>query len=385
MGNIISHYTSTRDNNFNLLRFLAAALVLYSHSFPLSGSQGEIFARYLGIDGGKIALDVFFITSGFLIANSLFIRNNPIAFIWARILRIYPALIVAVLFCIFVIGLFFTTEATSDYLSHPQTQKFFLKNTTMFSIYVEWNLPGVFLENPHSRAVNGSLWTLPVEIRMYVYLFLLGTSLIYLQQQAGKKLFKYIFLAIALIATTVQTFTYLHNTMPIHATNFFNAFFRGPPPSDALRLFASFFIGVTFYAWRDSIVLSSRLFFAILILFALFIFYDKKLYILIAYSILLPYLVFYLAYIPKGTIRRFNQFGDYSYGLYIYAFPIQQSIAALFPHIAALEMALLAFVVTFLLAFLSWHLIEKRCLRLKGHYTVFEKTFNKIRRYKPST
>jgi peptidoglycan/LPS O-acetylase OafA/YrhL len=378
MGEVISHYTNTRDNNFNLLRFLAAVLVLYAHSYYLTASQGDVFAKFLGIDGGKIALDVFFITSGFLVANSLFIRNNPLAFIWARILRIYPALIVAVLFCIVAVGLFFTTETTSNYLSDPQTQRFLLKNTTMFSIYVEWNLPGVFLNNPHSRALNGSLWTLPVEIRMYVYLFLLGTSLIYLQRWINKNIFKFIFLSIALIAIAIQTFSYIYGSMPTYGTCFFNVFFRGPPPSDALRLFTSFFIGSAFYMWRDHIVISSKLFFAILFLFFLLVIYDKKLF-LICYSILLPYLVFYLAYIPKGTIRRFNHFGDYSYGLYIYAFPVQQSIAALFPNISVSKMILLAFVISFILAFLSWHLIEKRCLKMKGNYILLENIIHRIR------
>lgn len=383
MGNVISHYTDTRDNNFNLLRFLAATLVLYSHSFPLTGSQGDVFAQYLDIDGGRIALDIFFITSGFLVANSLFARNNPIAFIWARILRIYPALIVSVLFCIFIIGLFFTAESTSNYLTDPQTERFLFKNTTMFSIFVEFNLPGVFLENPFKAAVNGSLWTLPVEIRMYVLLFILGTSLIYLQRWVGKSVGKFIFLSIALISLSVQVFSLSYAVMPARATHFFDTFLSGPPTGDALRLFTSFFIGTAFYAWRDKIVLSSKVFFAILTLFLFLIFYDKK-HVIIAYSIFLPYLVFYLAYIPKGTIRKFNQFGDYSYGLYIYAFPVQQSLVASFPSISALQMALSAFIFTFILAFLSWHLVEKRCLRMKNHYLFVEKIFAKIRPAKRS-
>lgn len=112
IGNLISNYTNTRDNNYNLIRFLAAVLVLFTHSFALTyGSGNAEPLRYsLGITWGTIAVDVFFVTSGFLIAGSFFKRGNLIAFGWARILRIYPALFVALLFCVFVVGLAFTSK-----------------------------------------------------------------------------------------------------------------------------------------------------------------------------------------------------------------------------------------------------------------------------------
>lgn len=104
MGNLISKYTKSRNNNYNLIRFLAATLVLFTHSFALTFGSGtaEPLRNTLGITWGTIAVDVFFVTSGFLIASSFFQRNNVTAFVWARILRIYPALIVALLFCVFV-------------------------------------------------------------------------------------------------------------------------------------------------------------------------------------------------------------------------------------------------------------------------------------------
>jgi peptidoglycan/LPS O-acetylase OafA/YrhL len=86
-------------------------------------------------------------------------------------------------------------------------------------------------------------------------------------------------------------------------------------------------------------------------------------------------LVLALAYLPGGFIRHFNRFGDYSYGLYIYAFPVQQSIAALIPGVGVAAMIALSFVVSLLLSIMSWHLIEKRALALKGSYAKVQALF----------
>jgi len=88
----------------------------------------------------------------------------------------------------------------------------------------------------------------------------------------------------------------------------------------------------------------------------------------VVYILSTAYILFYLAYVPSGVVRKYNRLGDYSYGIYIYAFPVQQSIAALFPGISILQMILISAIVTTLLAILSWHLLERRSLKLKEHY-----------------
>ena len=107
MGTVLSEYTNNRDNNFNLIRFIAASLVLYTHSYALVIGTGdaEPLRNSIGMTWGSIAVDVFFVISGFLIASSFFERNNIVAFVWARILRIYPALIVAIIFCVLIINI----------------------------------------------------------------------------------------------------------------------------------------------------------------------------------------------------------------------------------------------------------------------------------------
>ena len=84
-----------------------------------------------------------------------------------------------------------------------------------------------------------------------------------------------------------------------------------------------------------------------------------------AFSATLPYLVFYVAYGFGGRIRAFNRLGDYSYGIYIYAFPVEQTIAHLVPGISVASLMGISAIVTLILAMLSWHLLEKRALRLK--------------------
>ena len=356
MTTVLSKYTKNRDNNFNLLRFIAASLVLYSHSFALVIGTGdaEPLRKSIGMTLGTISVDVFFITSGFLIAGSFFGRNNIIAFVWARVLRIFPALIVAVAFCTFAIGLFFTTELASDYLSNKETYRYFLKNITLF-FGVEYNLPGVFANTPHKYAVNGSIWTLPYEVEMYAYLAIIGSILIYFQKWFSSNYLKTIFLCIAIIAVSANI------------VNHFKPFID----DKFIRLFSLFFTGTAFYLWRDNIYLSLKIFLFLIVALSISI-VEKEVFFVI-YSISIAYLIFYIAYIPTGIIRNFNKVGDYSYGIYIYAYPVQQSIAALIPNISIPVMIALSFIITFILSFLSWHLIEKKALNMKNHYVVIEK------------
>lgn len=362
MGTALSEYTTNRNNNFNLLRFIAAVLVLYSHSYPLT--KGPYATDPLGpivyMTWGGIAVDIFFVTSGFLVTYSFFSRNNIIAFIWARILRIYPALFVAILFCVFIVGLFFTTNTITEYLFDPQTLKFFRRNVTLFS-GVKYDLPGVFAGNPFMNAVNGSLWTLPLEIKMYTYLGIIATVLVYSQKWLGKRILSITFLVIAIISVIVNI------------ANHFLSF----TTDEFVRLFSMFFIGAAFYIFRHSIFLSSRYFLLALVVLSLSIL-NKDLFF-ITYCILLPYLIFYIVYIPAGRIRNYNKVGDYSYGMYIYAFPVQQSVAAIIPGVSVAAMVIIAFSITLVLAMFSWHLIEKKFLKMKGRYVAIEKILKKTK------
>ena len=94
---------------------------------------------------------------------------------------------------------------------------------------------------------------------------------------------------------------------------------------------------------------------------------DEPYSLFVVYKLTLAYVLFFIAYVPAGWIRHYNRPGDYSYGVYIYAFPVQQSVVALLPGVSVLSMVLLSSVLTFVLACLSWHLLEKRMMGMKGH------------------
>lgn len=369
MNNKLSYYSIGRNNNFNLLRFLVASLVIFSHSFPLAKGGGDPLNATFGVSGGTIAVDIFFITSGFLITSSFFARNNLLAFIWARFIRIYPALIIAILFTVFVVGLSFTTLSPSEFISNNQTHKYLIKGISLIK-GVEHTLPGVFVDNTYKNAVNGSLWTLPYEIKMYGILAAILSCLSLINRFLNKQyknslllkkfdIYKWILLFISVISLT------------IHFINHFNVLTN----PHFVRLFSMFFVGASFYAWRDKIHLTSSMIFIFMFLL-LFSSFNKNSFFF-TYYLTIPYITLYLAYVPSGIIRKFNSYGDYSYGIYIYAFPIQQSLAHIMPNISVFQMSILALLISFIMAIFSWHLVEKRCLKFKDSYVIFEKLYKK--------
>jgi len=131
-----------------------------------------------------------------------------------------------------------------------------------------------------------------------------------------------------------------------------------------IRFFSLFFTGATAYMYREKLYFSFWLVLPAVLILAASTFQKDVFFVV--YCITLPYLVFYIAYVPINFLHNFNKFGDYSYGIYIYAFPIQQSVISLLPKITIIGMTILSFCITFILAFLSWHIIEKNALKLKN-------------------
>ena len=160
------------NNRFDFVRLIAAWIVLYSHSYVLSASKEiELISKYLKFDSaGGLAVGVFFSISGYLVFKSLENSKSLKIFIIKRALRIYPALILSVLFSVFVVGLICTDLPIQEYLTNRKTLTY-LKTVTGFNI--KYELPGVF-ENFPEKSVNGSLWSIAIELRCYLVLGLIS-------------------------------------------------------------------------------------------------------------------------------------------------------------------------------------------------------------------
>ncbi len=354
---MLSNYTESRNNNFNLIRFLAASLVILSHSYPLLGlGSHEPLKSITGVSLGGLAVDVFFISSGFLICRSFVRRPSILDFSASRILRIYPALIVAVLFCTLVVGVIYTSLPVVDYLTKNETYLYLAKNSILI-LGVHHTLPGVFETLPFSGAVNGSLWTLPYEITMYA-----AIVLTLLLSNALLRKFR-----------VKTSWTVLIATLVIASKYFFDHYNQGAS-THIVSLSLMFFSGSSYYIFQNKINMNTKIFIIILLILAVSC--SEKSLFLIVYPIALPYIILYLAYIPGGTLLKFNRYGDYSYGIYIYAFPIQQILVYHLGDSSPLALSILAFPLTFVLAFLSWHVIEKRALSLKHRIIKFERLKN---------
>jgi len=327
-----------RDNNFNLMRLFAAWLVIYGHSYAVTASseQDLILQLVQFRFAGSVAVDMFFLISGFLIAAS-FERHRLRDYLAARALRIFPALVVCVSLSVFVMGALLTTSP--DYWHSSQTWKYLLRNITLDK--AQYFLPGVFEDLPN-KAINGSIWSLPVEFRLYLLLALLGT----LRLLRG---WRYNTLAaIGLVAG----FTLID----------INAL----PPWKVANLWCLAFFATGIFAWvnRTRIPLAWPLLVAILGAAAAM---RGTTYFYGAYFLALSYATFYIAYVPKLPQIRHH---DISYGVYLYGWPSQQLVLHFAPGSSPLSVTFWATLLAGTLAVLSWRYVERPALGLKrrlGH------------------
>lgn len=338
-----SHFADNKKNNFNLIRFIAALLVLYVHSYGLLGllphKGGQPFAYFIYLLG-NVGVDLFFLVSGFLITRSYLSRQNVTAFLWARFLRIYPALIVAIVFTVCIIGFLDTDLSPKDYFLHQQTWSYILYNISMLG--ADAFLPGVFDENVYKNLVNGSLWTLPVEVCLYLCVVVMGSLGVFFKT-------KYINILFCLLLIIYCEVLWFFPSILV------DSIYQYPV--------LLFFLGCLFYVNKEWVPVSGYI--VTLLLSALvYMLYYQEAYKGIIYTVSIFYAVFWLAY-AVPCLNFFNKLGDYSYGLYIYAFPIQQLIANRMPHISVDLFFLLSFLLSLVMAIFSWHLIEKKALRLK--------------------
>jgi peptidoglycan/LPS O-acetylase OafA/YrhL len=352
-----------RNNTLDLLRLMSAVFVILHHSYPLTGNSSLFSAL------GAIAVSTFFIISGYLISQSWFSDPTPSRFLWKRLLRIMPGLVAVVIFAILIIGPINTSFPLREYFFNINTW-IYLGAISVF--HIPQTLPGVFTSNPYPTSINGSLWTIPLEFRMYILLCIMGVI--------GMLKDRRILLSIVISSYAIYFTSLLSN---IWVLNVFtrtlgdigiigylwrlisNGIIGNGIPLNFPNYNILFLIGTLFYLYKDQIKFNSWIalgaFIGLLVIIV-----SGSSYFLIALFICLPYLALYLGQLPLRQLYNIgDKYGDYSYGLYIYAFPVQQTIAHFMPKINPIQMFVLSLPTTFILAFISWWLIEKKALSLK--------------------
>lgn len=342
----LSDCASGRDNNFNLIRFIAASCVIISHSVLISGGETQIepLEALTGFTLGDHAVNVFFVISGFLVTKSLVSRSDFALYAASRTLRIVPGLLVVGLVTAFIFGPLATILPFSDYFSSLAV---WLYGPTIGSLGpdpLDLTLPGVFATNPFPDMVNGPLWTLRYEVIAYICLAIAVANGVY----AGKKRFG-IFLALFIVL-------FVAYSLWVPAAH------ERTSLDHLMRFGLAFSLGSGFYMLRAHTVLNWRIPIGLLLMTLLLAqssLYHAALMLFTAYTSL------WLAFVPDGAVRRFNRLGDYSYGLYIYGWPVAQLIILALPGLSAPALLALGYTFTLPMAMLSWHLVEKQALTLR--------------------
>ena len=344
-----AHAAAARHANaFDLIRVLAAFAVLYSHSYPLLGLPEP---HLLGSSIGTLAVAAFFGLSGYLVCQSWERTPKIGAFALKRAVRILPGLFVASLFTVLVAGAIDTRLPLIDYLLDPETWHWFLSTASL--ICGVPSLPGVF-EGLSEGKANGSLWTLRYEVLAYALLALIGLTGRIRQLTLPVIVLSLLATAGMMLTDTGAKNVYLPGLWRI------DLFFE---PRALARNVGLFFVGVALRLWSDRVPLS-LLASATLLSLAAIAPPGWKHFVL---TLAVPYTSIVLAY--RLPTRWSNLRGwDISYGVYIYAWPIQQlaSRYCLDHGLGWAPAFLMSVSGTLILALASWVWIEKPALGLKA-------------------
>lgn len=293
-----------RSNNLQVMKFLAAICVIICHAFALTGNDEKEWLDLLTcrqMDFGMFAVSVFFLSSGLLIAKSMERTKTFSAYFKTRCVRILPPLVIVVLLSVLA-GAFLTELPLGAYMTDSQTYKYLLNGIFI----LQHSLPGVFCHNVYGSAVNGALWTLPIEFLCYIACFVVYK--IHGFEKKNIVVITALYVAGAFVG--VRIFTAMNITLLI----------------SALQPCWLFLVGMVLYIYRDHVVLDARIFIGALFLMAVCFAFSLT---TLALWGCLPYVILYPAFMKKQCPKNIAKMGNYSYTIYLCAFPIQQTVIAL--------------------------------------------------------
>lgn len=337
------------DNFFTPLRLIFASLVVIGHAYVivLGGSEHEphVFYHYTF---SYIAVNMFFIASGFLVTKSMLFRGDSASFISARGLRIYPALIVHMLFVMLLIGPFVTNLPLKEFFSSPDWYLQPLKVLTFLD--TDMNLPGIFSTNSEQIG-SGALWTLRYEFLAYI-----GTWLLFL---IGGLRHKWMIAA----QFVLPCFAWIIG-------KHFGVFEKLPATVESLGRFGiAYGLGAALYAYREKI--SFHVLLIPVFLAFTWVTRNNVAILEIFMNLMLAWGVMIAAYMKAPKLEWTQKLSDVSYGIYIYHWVILQSLYYFFPDMTVWPLIIIGYIITLGLSHASWHIVEKPTLRLKGPMAKF--------------
>lgn len=335
----IAGHLARRSDNFLLLRIVAAIAVIYGHSFALARPNGtsDIFLRHgWPMYSGDIAVAMFFVISGFMVSGSYLARADLFEFAKARLLRIVPAFALVLAACAWVIGPLLTSLPTGDYVRDPSVAAYLFKNLR-FSSDMAWQLPGVFTDNVRD-AVNGSIWTLPAEMRMYLLTAALGVFGMLSHRWLG-----------TVVVALLLWLGFAHpDYIPLH--------------QDWFKLAGFFALGILAQLHKDRLQIRH----AVMLMLLLMVYLSMRVRAMPwLFALCLAYFCFWFAY-RTPVWRRLERWGDPSYGIYLWGWPVQQVLLANMPSMSPWQNFLAAAVLATGLGYLSWWCLERQVLKLKN-------------------
>ena len=338
--------SSENQNNFKLIRLVAALSVVVLHSkILISAALGLSVTTDFHLLG--LGLPSFFFLSGLLVAQSLEKSSSWRQFLWKRCLRLYPAACLSIVSSALILGPIVTSWDIKAYFQSPQVYKY-LSGCSLVRIY--YLLPGVF-ENSvtGTRGINNSLWSLTLEWKLYAGLLIAWTVNFPFKR----------FLLFTLILCAAGGGYFFYDAVADITTKITG---RHIHPFAYVKYVPLFLIGVLCNVYKKTLVI--RNYWALAI--PVFFFISKQFHILgLTGLILIPAFVLFAASHGIQVLRKVTPTPDLSYGIYVFAFPIQQVVANYIRPESVLVMSFLSIAFVLPVAVLSWYGFEKRALQWK--------------------
>lgn len=329
--------TDGRPSGFDYMRLVLALGVIGWHGSTVSYGLDALAGPWQRVLSplALLIVPMFFALSGFLVAGSLERSKTLIGFLGLRVFRIMPALSVEVLLSALILGPLLTTYDLADYVTDREFSLYFWNMVG----HIHYLLPGVFEDNP-VRSVNGQLWTVPYELVCYIVLSVLAVSGIFRRRP--------LLLGFLCAYYVAQ----LANTALRPSTDY-----QGAGGSSVVMAFVA---GLVMFGYRDRIVWSKALFAVALIAsVALPLFVPKGVRFV---AVPVAYMTVYLGLLDPPRSRVLLS-GDYSYGLFLYGFPVQQAVWAMIPYAREWHTnVLVSLPCAVVIAVTSWWLVEKPVL-----------------------